>query len=395
MPARLCFALTILLLVFATPGHAQEFGGSVAVHFDARHIGMTEAHGVADPFTERALTAYDPARIASVSKLAAALGVMRLVDVGLLDLDRDVSDWLGWKLRNPAFPDTPVTLRLLLSHQSSLTDGIDYALPLGTSLKAALADSKAWDSAHPSGTWFHYSNLNFPVIASIMEAATHERFDRLMARLVFTPLKLDACFNWSTCSDAAVARAVVLTDSEGIVRRDNLQEKRPACPVIPDASGGCDLSAYQPGTNGALFSPQGGMRISARDLARIGQMLARRGRGFLSARSFRALTSPQWRFNGHNGETESGFFCGYGLAVQTLANRQNGCRDEPFGDGRARIGHAGEAYGLRSGLWLDPKTGKGIAFFVTAIADDAPKGRSAFTSAEEAVLQGSPAPPHR
>ena len=64
---------------------------------------------------------------------------MRLVEQGRLDLDRDVSDYLGWSLRNPAFPDRPITLRLLLSHRSSLRDGVDYAIPLGTTLQSVLA----------------------------------------------------------------------------------------------------------------------------------------------------------------------------------------------------------------------------------------------------------------
>ena len=53
----------------------------------------------------RPLTLTDPVRIASISKLAVALGVIRLVEQGRLDLNRDVSAWLGWRLRNPAFPD--------------------------------------------------------------------------------------------------------------------------------------------------------------------------------------------------------------------------------------------------------------------------------------------------
>jgi CubicO group peptidase (beta-lactamase class C family) len=378
------------LLFFSTTSFAQS--SSVSVRFDARHIGKVTASGFADPFTKRPLTADDPVRIASVSKLVVALGVMRLVEAGTLDLDQDVARWLGWRLRHPAFPEQIISLRMLLSHRSGLTDGVDYALPLGATVQAAVADPKAWETGRKPGAYFHYSNLNFPVIASVMEAATGERFDRLMARLVFTPLKLDACFNWTTCSDEAVARAVVLTDEAGLVRRDRLEGKRPACPVVPAADGGCDLSAYVPGTNGALFSPQGGLRISARSLARIGQMLARRGKGFLTPQSVATISTPQWHFDGSNGESEAGFFCAYGLAVQTLANRANGCRDDPFGDGKVRIGHAGEAYGLRSGLWLDPRTGKGIAFFVTAVADDAAKGKSAFTAAEEVMLQGSTRP---
>jgi CubicO group peptidase (beta-lactamase class C family) len=73
----------------------------------------------------RAVTIDDPARVASISKLVVAIGVMRLVEQGKLDLDRDVNDYLGWRVRNPAFPDAPITLRALLSHQSGLRDTVD------------------------------------------------------------------------------------------------------------------------------------------------------------------------------------------------------------------------------------------------------------------------------
>ena len=65
-------------------------------------------------------------RVASISKLVVALGVLRLVEERKLDLDRDVSDPLGWRLRNPHFPDAPVTLRHLLTHTSSLRDSGGY-----------------------------------------------------------------------------------------------------------------------------------------------------------------------------------------------------------------------------------------------------------------------------
>ena len=382
------FALMLCVFVLTfVHALAGGFGTSAIVTFKARGVLTASTKGMADPFAKRSLTINDPVRIASVSKLVVAFGVMRLVDRGTLNLDRDVSDYLGWRFRNPAFPDTPIALRLLLSHQSSLTYNVDYVIPLGGTVQASVADSKAWDGAHPPGTYFRYANLNFPIIASVMEAVTRERFDVLMARLVFKPLKLDACFNWTTCSDESAARAVVLTDGVGTVRRDHLQGKRPACPTLPAADGSCDLSNYKPGTNGALFSPQGGLRISARGLATIGQILLRRGRGFLKPASFKAMVTPLWRYDGTNGDIEDGFWCSYGLAVQALASGATGCKDDPFGDGRRRIGHPGEAYGLRSGLWVDPARGTGTAYFITAVADDAPQGRSAFKAVEEALLQ--------
>jgi CubicO group peptidase (beta-lactamase class C family) len=384
---KLFFLGLLAVILMIAPARADDFGASVIMTFNARGVTSSAATGMADPFAKRIVTVDDPVRVASVSKLVVALGVMRLVDIGRLNLDRDVSDYLGWCLRNPAFPDTPITLRLLLSHQSSLTDNIDYVIPLGGTVQASATDPKAWDHAHPPGTYFRYANLNFPLIASVMEAATNERFDALMMRLVFKPLKLDACFNWTTCSGAGVARAVVLTDGAGAVRRDRLDGKRPACPTVPAADGTCDLGSYKLGTNGGLFSPQGGLRTSARGLATIGQMLLKRGRDFLKPASFKTMITPLWRYNGANGDTEGGFWCSYALAVQTLATGAVGCKDDLFGDRRQRFGHPGEAYGLRSGLWIDLARGTGTVYFITAVADDAAKGKSAFNAPEEALLQ--------
>ena len=354
--------------------------------FDARGIVASGAAGLADRATGRPLTIDDPVRIASITKLHVALGVMRMVERGSLDLDRDVSDWLGWTLRNPAFPDRPITLRLLLSHRSSLRDEINYVIPLGVTLRDALAAPAAYDNAHPPGAWFRYSNLNFPVIASVMEAASGERFDRLMDRLVLKPLQLDACFNWTTCGDSALRRAVVLYAPDGAVLRDDLKGSRPACPVVPAADGSCALDSYQLASNGALFSPQGGLRISIRDLTRTGRLLLSDGRlsdgtRFLSEASISELTRLAWRFDGGNGETEGNFYCGYALAVQMLGLCPPG--DDPFGDGRPLIGHAGDAYGLRSGLWVDRQRGIGIAYFATGLGEDPPRGRSAYRAIEE------------
>lgn len=364
------------------PAHSSYAWAS----FDSHGILRSGAAGLADRGAGRALTIDDPVRIASITKLHVALGVMRLVELGKLDLDEDVSRHLGWTLRNPAFPDRPITLRLILSHRSSLRDGISYALPLDSSVQEAVAASEAWDLEHPPGTFFRYSNLGFPVVASVMERATGERFDRLMDRLVMKPLKLDACFNWTTCPDSTIARAVVLYAPDGAVVRDDLKGVPPPCPVVPAADGGCDLSTYRPGSNGALFSPQGGLRISVRDLAKVGGLLLRRGRlpdgsRFLSEANLAEMERLHWRFDGGNGDTEQDFYCGYGLAMQILA--QCAPKDDPFGDSKARTGHAGDAYGLRSGLWIDRTTGRGIAYFATGLGDDPPRGRSAYRTIEE------------
>jgi CubicO group peptidase (beta-lactamase class C family) len=365
---------------------------AVRVAFDRNGLTAASASGLADRATRRAVTIDDPVRIASVSKLVVALGVMRLVEQGRLDLDADVSPLLGYRLRNPAFPNAPLTLRLLMSHRSSLTDSAGYALPYDTRLRDALADPKAWDPAHPPGGFFRYANLNFPVIASVMERATGERFDLLMRRLVLAPLKLDACFNWSGCSDAAIARAVVLYGADGSIQRDDLYGRAPPCLPYPARDGSCDLARWRAGENGASFSPQGGLRISMRDLATIGRLLLGEGTldgiQFLSAASIRTLLAPAWSYDGTNGitgESALGSICRYGLATQALPTRRAGCRDDLFGDGAERVGHGGDAYGLRSGLWIDRAAGTGVAYFVTAVPDESRGRHSAFAIEEERI----------
>ena len=141
---------------------------TVMVNFTADSITPATVEGDAG-VAGRPVTIDDPARVASISKLVVAIAVMRLVEQGKLDLDRDISDYLGWKVRNPAFPDAPITLRALLSHQSGLRDAVDYIVPLDGSLEAVLVDPKAWDAGHAPGTYFSYANINCP--AARMETA--------------------------------------------------------------------------------------------------------------------------------------------------------------------------------------------------------------------------------
>jgi CubicO group peptidase (beta-lactamase class C family) len=387
---RAVVALTVVLLAGCTtvprepPSRAE-----VGVAFGRNGEIASFAEGIADPQSGRRVTPDDPVRVASVSKLVVAIGVMKLVEQGKLDLTSDVSPWLGWPLRNPAFPNRPITLGMLLSHTSSVREhDDDYAIPLGASLQSVMADPRNWDAPHgPGENYFSYANMNFPIVASIVEKVTGERFDIWMRREVLEPMKLDACFNWPTCSDAAVARAVELDDPSGKPLKDDLHGVRPPCPVQVKDGEPCDLSRWRPGENGALFAPQGGLRISARGLARVGRMLLNRGdldgAHILSPQSVDTLLAPAWRFDGRNGarDGESATICTYGLAAQQIPTR--GCADDMGTKGRALVGHAGDAYGLKSGLWIDRARGLGIAYFVTGVPEKTPRGPgTAFTAAE-------------
>lgn len=307
----------------------------------------------------RAVTIDDPARVASISKLVVAIGVMRLSEQGKIDLDRDVNEYLGWRVRNPAFPNASITLRALLSHQSSLRDTVDYIVPLDGSLETVLANPKAWDVDHAPGTYFSYANINSPLIAAVLEGATGERFDRLMARLVLTPLGLDACYNWGAgCGDGRRVQAVTLLRPNGDLARDAPMNGPDPCAVYPASNGSCDVDKlYVLGRNGSAFSPQGGLRISARDLAKIGQLLLRDGAPLLSRESFTQMIGPVWTFDGKNGDDDNGYFTGYGLGVHWLTDKA----------GHRWFGHVGEAYSLRAGFWINPTERRGFYRYVTMV----------------------------
>ena len=374
---------------------------------DTRHNLRAEAYGDA-VIGQRPLTADTPVRVASISKLVVALAVARLVEAGTLDYDRDVSGYLGWPLRNPAFPDAPLTLRQLLSHTGGIDDGPGYSFPAGVTLRASLTP-RHWSAAAP-GTRFSYANLNYGIVATVMEAATHERFDRLMTRLVFAPLKLDACFNWSGCTDAAVAGAAVLYrkgrdetawDPAGpwVAQVDDLRGIRPSCPVrgMPE----CDLRGYRPGDNGTLFSPQGGLRISANGLAKIGRLLLGQGEvdgvRLLGAASVTALLTPAWT-GGPAGDDYDGLMRCYTPGLQCLTGPPPGeaRTDQPVAGRTVRwFGHLGEAYGLYGGLWIDPAKHHAYVYLVTGTAADPklyPGVHSQFRSFEEAILTDLAAP---
>ena len=150
---KLAALMPFLLGACATiPQPAPAVQAEVGVAFDRNRDIASFADGIADPLSRRRVTIDDPVRVASVSKMVTAIGVMQLVDTGKIDLNSDVSRWLGWPLRNPAFPDRPITLSMLLSHTASVREhDDDYVIPLGGSLRTVMEDPRNWDAQHGPG----------------------------------------------------------------------------------------------------------------------------------------------------------------------------------------------------------------------------------------------------
>lgn len=358
---------------------------AVVVAFDRESVTPLIVEGVRNFESLEPVEANDPVRIASISKLIMALATLRLVDEGKIDLDADVSDYLGFRVRSPNFPDSPVTLAQLLSHRAGLRDKAGYIIPLGESLEAKLADPEAWYAdAAPGEAPFEYANLGSPVVASALEAASGERYDALLERTVFAPLGVKACLNWVGCPDDMVARAVALYRHTDEPARDYPGDLPPAC-SIPVAEGvECTLEGYVPGTNASVFSPQGGVRIGMMDLAKIGQALMIADHtGFLTKPTLVRLVGSAFESN-----PAQEFFCYYGLHLQRIDSERTDCLDKLFGGDKSYFGHSGEAYGLQSGLWFSGDASRGFVYFRTqAPPPEGGEDTGGFTQGERDLMQ--------
>ena len=103
----------------------QAAGLSVAVVKNDKII-YTHAFGFQNIEENKPLQTEHLFRIASISKSFTSTALLQLVEQGRISLDDDVSNLVGFTVRNPNFPDKTITLRMLLSHRSSLNDSQGY-----------------------------------------------------------------------------------------------------------------------------------------------------------------------------------------------------------------------------------------------------------------------------
>jgi len=334
-----------------------------------------------DRALDRPVTPRTLFRVASISKLVVAVAVMRLVDQGRLDIDADVGDVLGWRLRHPDYAQQPISLRMLMSHRSGLSDAGGYVWGPAVVLREVLHPAGSlyrgglsWRRQRAPGTWFNYVNLNWGVVGTVMERVTGERFDQLMRRLVLQPLGLRGGFLPSALADDE------LQDLATLYRRRRLDGEReiwepegPWWPQVDDYRAGrppapVGLDRYVPGSNATVFSPQGGLRISCDDLGVLMQMLLNGGRHggqlLISENAMRLLSTEQWRYEAQvpNGDTLDEAMVSWALGPQRFTDRSGPGRGDRLveGGGFSGWGHLGDAYGLLGTFALDPVRRNGL-----------------------------------
>jgi len=147
--------------------------------------------------------------IASITKTIVGTALMQLYDQGLFGLDDDVNGFLPFSLRNPNFPDDPITFRMLLSHTSSLNENIqdqywwinfsgdppfdffpepylrEFLLPGGR-----YYDSSVWNTTYRPGEYAMYANVGFDLISYLVEIISGESFLEYCDTHIFSPLDM-------------------------------------------------------------------------------------------------------------------------------------------------------------------------------------------------------------
>lgn len=137
-------------------------------------------------------------RCASVTKLVTGIGLMKMMEEGLLDPDEDISTYLGYTVRNKQYIDTPITLRMLMSHTAGLAEKNSFS-HLSSRLQDMIdvkrkAGSNFRQSAKP-GRVYAYSNFGAGITGSIVEAVTGKDVSTYMREMLFAPLGIDAAYS--------------------------------------------------------------------------------------------------------------------------------------------------------------------------------------------------------
>ena len=306
-------------------------GLSVAV-VKQGEIVYTHSFGLKDVESNTPLTDKNIFRIASISKSFSATSIMQLIEAGKLSLNDDFSDLVGFKVRNPKYPDIKVTLKMVLSHTSSVNDSQGYLNLDIINPEKNPNWTKCYNDYQP-GKGYQYCNLNFNMVGAVIEKTSGERFDQYVKHHILDPLQLYGGY----CVDSLDANLFAT-----LYEYDSVSKEFKPSPMAY-APRREEIKNYVMGYSTPVFSPTGGMKISATDLARY--MTMHMNKGIYKGTRIIAKKSAK-RMQTKISEEE-----GYGMAIMNLSN---------LIPGKVMTGHTGSAYGLYSAMFFQPKEKFGI-----------------------------------
>lgn len=149
----------------------------------------------------------DAFQLSSDSKMFTAEAVMLLKAKGILDYDDDVRKYI------PELPYEGITIRQLLNHRSGLPryDAMadkhwpDRRKPFSNeAMIKMLAEKNPAPYGAPDVDFF-YNNINYALLASVVERATGQHFEDFMRKNIFEPLGMTRSYIYSMRDDASVS----------------------------------------------------------------------------------------------------------------------------------------------------------------------------------------------
>lgn len=328
--------------------HRTHIPGLAALTFNKDGVLWSHGYGSANIKDDRSVSVDTLFQLASISKLVTSTAVMQLVEGGKVDLDADIDEYLPFSVRNPYYADTPITVRMLLTHTASLLDndseyedlyewGADSPISLGELLEGFYTPSGRW--YHQSkcflnkapGTFWSYSNLGFAMLGYLVEAVTGEPFDQYCDEHVFAPLGM--------------------TESRWFLRQ--LDPAHIAMPYRDASLLGIEL--YCPyGQYGYPDYPSGQLRTSVTQFARF--FRAFMNQGTLDGATILRTETVEQMFTIQNAALAA--HQGLGWILLTLD------------DGSLIRGHSGGEHGVHTSAWYSPASGTGVLLFTNADPND-------------------------
>ncbi len=317
-------------------GNVVGFSVAVVKH---HKIIYTHSFGLKDIEKNIPLTDNSIFRIASISKSFTATSIMQLVEAGKLSLDDDFSKLVGFQVRNPKFPNTTITLRMIMSHTSSVNDSQGYFSLDAIDPSKNKEYAKCYNDYEP-GKGYAYCNLNFNMTGAVIEKITGQRFDLYVKQHILDPLGLYGGY----CVDSLdKSRFATLYE----FNKDSNKFIAATAAYNPRSE---EIKNHILGVTTPIFSPTGGMKISATDLAKYMIMHSQKGK-YKSVRIISENSAIQMQTKLSDEE-------GYGLALETT---------EKLIPGEMMCGHTGSAYGLYSAMFFNAQKEFGIVVICNGV----------------------------
>lgn len=316
----------------------QTMGASIAIIQDGRIVD-TFQYGRANRADNTPVDSETHFRIASVSKMVSAIGVLQLVEKGVLALDQDVGDYFEFEIRNPYYPNTPITLRQIMSHTATLSDDYHYKRATHgdiTALRYVLNGNYTYMNylKREPGTVTVYSNFGGGLLGSFIEQVTANTVDEYMNEYVFAPIGVTAGYH-TPCLPYEANIARVYNVESGGMTLDPMS--------MTDEHFDADPEFAYVHTAGALC-------ITAEGLAKL--LIALAGDG--SVDGVRILEPETVQMMRTRQDNIGSVTCdsGRGLNLNIITNQ--------LVQGRTLYGHQGKAYGMICAAYFDPTDQTGV-----------------------------------